>query len=138
MQQKTTTHNVFNASKVKMNTNNNLFKRKRRKCFKIKCPKIFLIFLLIITLHLTLFVMHSRALFFQQIKQIWNSGGIGVTFISNPYNYNDHYNVCLETCRMSVSCWMSGGLKVSGNCESIFHICVELLELSHFGLFMFC
>ena len=127
MQQNTTMHNnnVYNALKGKMNTNNNLFKRKRRKCFKQKYANTFLTFVLIIGLHLTVFISHSRAIFLQQLKQIWNSGGIGVTFISNPYNFNDHYNVCLETCRMSVSCWISGGIKVSGNCESIFHVCCK-------------
>ena len=85
----------------------------------------FRIFLFIITLHITLFTRCSKALFFKKLEQIWYSGGVGVTFISNPYDYNDHYNVCLDTCRMSVSCWMSSGLKVSGNCDSIFHVCCK-------------
>ena len=82
-------------------------------------------FLFIITLHLTILVQCSNALFFQELKQIWYSGGIGVTFISNPYSYNDHYDICLDTCRMSISCWMSGGKTVNGNCESIFHVCCQ-------------
>ena len=70
----------------------------------------------------------SDALFFRQLRRIWNSGGFGVTFISNPYDFSDHYNVCIETCSMSVSCWISGGVKVSGNCESIFHICCKTYD----------
>ena len=68
------------------------------------------------------------ALFLQHLKKIWNSGGFGVTFISNPYDFGDHYNVCIETCSMSLSCWVSGGVKVSGNCESIFHVCCKSYE----------
>jgi len=64
----------------------------------------------------------------QHLKKIWNSGGFGVTFISNPYDFGDHYNVCIETCSMSLSCWVSGGVKVSGNCESIFHVCCKSYE----------
>ena len=126
MKQKMTTMlDINNTVKVKQQrcTNNNIFKGKRRKCFRLPYTKTFLVLLIIVNIHLGVFVKQSQAMFFQQLKQIWYSGGIGVTFISNPYNYNDHYNVCLETCRMSVSCWISGGLKVSGNCESIFHVC---------------
>ena len=77
-----------------------------------------------LSLQLVIFV-RANSLFIKQLKEIWYAGGIGVTYISNPYDYNDHYNVCLETCRMSISCWMSGGLKVSGNCDSIFYVCCK-------------
>ena len=77
---------------------------------------------------LLVFLSSGHALFFQHLKKIWNSGGFGVTFISNPYDFSDHYNVCIETCSMSVSCWISGGVKVSGNCESIFHVCCKLFD----------
>ena len=125
MQQIIAKHNSLTASKAKMTTST--FKRKRRRCYSLNCQKHFVIFQLILIFHLNIFVMYSQAMFFQQIKQIWEKGssGIGTTFISNPYNFNDHYNVCLETCRMSMSCWISGGIKVSGNCESIFHVCCK-------------
>ena len=124
MQQIMAKHKPFPMPKVKV-TAYNIFKRKRRRPYRLNCQKLLLIFQVTLILQLNIFVMYCQALFFQQIKQIWEKGSsaIGITFISNPYNFNDHYNVCLETCRMSMSCWMSGGVKVSGNCESIFHVC---------------
>lgn len=125
MQQSMVKHKRLAASKVKVIAN--IFKRKRRRYYRLNCRQIFVIFQLILTLHLNIFVMYSQAMFFHTIKQIWEKGssGIGITFISNPYNFNDHYNVCMETCRMSMSCWVSGGIKVSGNCESIFQVCCK-------------